>query len=253
MNKFSYTGLELDLFAHAINWKSYWSSLIQDFLNGDVLEVGAGIGNNTLYLYSKRYSRWLSLEPDSELAEHLKKTIKNNHYDEKCEVLNGTISSLGSGYKFDTILYIDVLEHIEDDKEELNKASSHLKPGGNLIILSPALPILYSKFDACIGHFRRYTKKTFKNTLPSTLKIKRLIYLDTVGLLASMGNRFFLRQSMPSLQQLRTWDRFIIPCSKYIDRLTGYKIGKSMLAILSLNASFGNGKEKNQHKKCTIH
>jgi SAM-dependent methyltransferase len=235
VSKFTYTGSELDLFAHAVNWKLYWSSLLQDFLKGDVLEVGAGKGNNTRHLISRPYSRWVSLEPDYELAEHLRKNIQKNHHYENYEVINGTITSLGSDYMFDTILYIDVLEHIEDDKEELKKASSHLKPGGHLIILSPALPVLYSEFDAGIGHFRRYTKKTFKNILPASLKVERLMYLDTIGLLVSMGNRFFLRQKMPNLKQIRLWDRFIIPCSKHVDRLTGYRTGKSMLAILSLN------------------
>ncbi len=234
MSNFTYSGSELDLFAHAINWKSHWGFLLQDYLKGNVLEVGAGNGNNTRHLYSDRYSRWVSLEPDNELAENLKKSIQVNHY-KNYEVINGTISSLDRGYMFDTILYIDVLEHIEDDKEELNKAYKHLNPGGNLIIISPAFPILYSKFDAAIGHYRRYTTKTFENIVPSELKIERLIYLDTVGLLVSIGNRFLLKQHMPSLKQIRIWDSLIIPCSKLVDRLTGYRIGKSMLAVLSLN------------------
>lgn len=235
MSDFTYTGSELDLFAHAINWKSYWGFLLQDYLKGDVLEVGAGNGNNTRHLYSERYPRWVSLEPDYELAEHLRKSIRENHYFKNCEVINGTITSLDRGYMFDTILYIDVLEHIEDDKEELKKAAKHLNPGGNLIVISPALPILYSEFDAAIGHFRRYTTKMFKSILPSGLKMERLIYLDTVGLLVSIGNRFLLKQRMPSLKQIRIWDRLIIPCSKHVDRLTGYRIGKSILAVLSLN------------------
>jgi len=236
VSKFAYTGSELDLFAHAINWKSYWSSLLQDYLKGDVLEVGAGKGNNTILLNSKRYSRWVSLEPDHELAEYLRKNIQENQYHENHEVINGTITSLGSAYMFDTILYIDVLEHIEDDKEELNKASCHLKPGGNLIILAPALPVLYSQFDAGIGHFRRYTKKTLKNIVPLSFKIERLLYLDSIGLFVSMGNRLFLRQRMPNFRQLRIWDSLIIPCSRRIDRVTGYRIGKSILAILNLHA-----------------
>jgi len=235
VSKFTYTGSELDLFAHAINWKSYWAYLLQDYLKGEVLEVGAGNGNNTRHLYSQKYPRWVSLEPDYELAESLRISIQENHNLKNCEVINGTLTSLDSAFKFDTILYIDVLEHIEDDNGELKKASRHLNPGGNLIIISPALPILYSDFDAAIGHFRRYTKKSFENLLPSELKVERLIYLDAVGLLVSLGNRFLLKQNMPSLKQIKIWDRLIIPCSKHVDRWTGYRIGKSMLAVLSLN------------------
>ncbi len=230
----SYPGSELELFAHAVNWKFYWSSLVQNYLKGDVLEVGAGNGNNTRLLYSERHHRWVCLEPDYELSLYLRKSLIENPYYENCEVINETIEFLSSGQMFDTILYIDVLEHIENDKEELKRASKHLKPGGNIIILSPALQILYSKFDEAIGHYRRYTKKKFKNIIPSNLKLEHLIYLDTVGLIVSIGNRFFLKQNMPSLRQIKIWDRIIIPCSRLVDRLTGYRAGKSILAVLSL-------------------
>ncbi len=235
MSNFTYTGSELDLFAHAINWKSYWSSLIKDYLKGDVLEVGAGKGSNTRLLYSERFSRWVSLEPDYELAKHLRRSLTESPYRDNCEVINGTIASLSSGQMFDTIIYIDVLEHIEDDKEELKKASGHLSPGGNIIILSPALQVLFSEIDEAIGHFRRYTKGTIEKIVPLNLKVERLIYLDTVGLLVSMGNRILLKQRIPSLKQIRVWDSLIIPCSKHIDRLIGYSAGKSILAVLSLH------------------
>lgn len=233
-SNFIYIGSELELFAHAAKWKSYWRSLIQIYLKGDVLEVGAGNGNNTRLLYSKQHHRWVCLEPDQELAVAIKKSLSGDPYYKNCEVINETTASLGSGQKFDTILYIDVLEHIEDDEEELKRASRHLKPGGNIIILSPALQVLYSKFDKAVGHYRRYTKRKLKDIIPPDLKLEQLIYLDTVGLIVSIGNRFLLKQNMPSLRQIKIWDRIIIPCSRLVDRLTGYRAGKSILAVLSL-------------------
>ena len=60
---------------------------------------------------------------------------------------------------FDSILYINVLEHIEDDRAELLSAYRALPVGGFLLLFVPALPQLYSKFDRSVGHFRRYYKK----------------------------------------------------------------------------------------------
>lgn len=233
LNNFKYVGSELDLFVHAVNWKSYWSSLIKNYIKGDVLEVGAGNGNNTQLLNSKNVLKWVCLEPDNELTKELSKRNFDNPCCNNIDIINGTIADLGKELLFDTIIYIDVLEHIENDKEELIKASKHLRKGGNLIILSPALQQLYSEFDKAIGHFRRYTKNSLKEVIPVDFKVQRLIYLDSIGVAMSMANRILLKQSAPELKQIKLWDRFIIPCSKYVDYLLGYKCGKSILAILN--------------------
>ena len=67
MSEFKYVGSELDLFAAALNWKTYWSRQIRPFLKGDILEVGAGIGSNTRFLDPGNAGRWVCLEPDPEL------------------------------------------------------------------------------------------------------------------------------------------------------------------------------------------
>jgi len=229
---YNYTGSELDIFAHAVNWKSYWSRLINNYIKGDVLEVGAGNGNNTEVLYSEKNSRWVSLEPDIELARQLSGRIIGKENAANIEVINGTIMSIENKEQFDTIIYIDVLEHIEDDKGELSKASRLLNPGGCIIILAPALPLLFSEFDKVIGHFRRYTKKSVRTIVPNNMHVERNMYLDTIGVLASLANRVLLRQSTPGLKQIKFWDRMIIPFSKLVDRLFFYSYGKSILTVL---------------------
>jgi hypothetical protein len=143
----------------------------------------------------------------------------------------GTTESLSSGDRYDAILYIDVLEHIEADQQELARASALLRPGGRIIVLSPAHQWLYTPFDLSIGHIRRYDKSSLAACTPSGCEIERLIYLDSAGMLTSMGNRLFLRQSMPSLKQILFWDRFLVPLSTRLDRLTFHTVGKSVLGI----------------------
>ena len=226
-DEFAYPGAELELFAQARNWKNYWSSLLLPFLHGDVLEAGAGIGTNTRILRTNRQQRWVCLEPDRSLLEQLKRDLERQPAQGLCEPFKGTVADLADQELFDAMLYIDVLEHIEDDRGELGRATAHLKPGGHLVVLSPAHAWLFSRFDASIGHFRRYTKKTLLAAAPPALRLKRAIYLDSCGLCASLCNRVLLQQNLPTGNQILFWDRRIVPVSRFLDPLLFFKVGKS--------------------------
>lgn len=161
---------------------------------------------------------------------------------ENHRVVVGATGDLDEGARFDTILYIDVLEHIADDQAELEAASNHLSEGAALVILAPAHPNLYSEFDRAVGHHRRYQKASLTAAVPPDLTLVKLIYMDSAGLLASLGNRLLLRKSMPSLAQIRLWDRVLVPLSRGLDRLTAYRFGKTVLGIWRREAG---------HKKVT--
>jgi hypothetical protein len=123
------------------------------------------------------------------------------------------------------------LEHIDNDREELNQAASHLRPGGHLIVLSPAHQRLFSPFDAAIGHFRRYNRPMLRSISPPSLHLEQLIYLDSAGLVLSIANLLFLRQSMPTKAQLRIWDGWVVPVSRVLDRCLLKSVGKSIVGI----------------------
>jgi SAM-dependent methyltransferase len=230
MSDFKYAGSELDLFAAVLNWKGYWSGQIRPFLKGDVLEVGAGIGSNTRLLDRGDAGRWVCLEPDPELIGQLRKNLQVPEPRRAYETVCGTLDSL-PGQKFDTIIYIDVLEHIDTDRDELEQAASHLRPGGRLIVLSPAHQRLFSPFDAAIGHFRRYNRRMLRSISPASLQLEQMQYLDAAGLALSAANALLLRQSMPTKSQLQLWDHWIIPISRVLDRLLLYSVGKTIIAV----------------------
>jgi len=229
--QYSYIGQELDLFARAANWKAYFRSVLAPFIRGDVLEVGAGIGQTTRHLCDGRQRSWMCLEPDPALAERLAADADVRALEPGPVVQVGTTESLGAGFRFDAILYIDVLEHIEHDGEELERASTLLAPGGALIVLSPAFAFLYSDFDRSVGHFRRYTAQTLAAVMPEGLRRRRLHYLDSIGFLASLANRVLLRQAMPSARQIGFWDGRIVPVSRVTDPLVAHRFGRSVVGV----------------------
>lgn len=224
-----YVGTELEIFASAHNWRKYWCDLIKPHLGHRVLEVGAGIGSVTKILADQSHS-WTALEPDPQLSHQIHQWANENDA-RHVNVVTVTIAGLSKDSTFDSVIYIDVLEHIENDQQELQSAAELLAPGGNLIVLVPAHNALYSKFDESIGHFRRYNKRMMKSLRPSGMTEDICIYLDSVGLIASAGNRLLIRSSMPTTAQVSLWDTKMIPISKKIDGILGHKLGKSLVTI----------------------
>lgn len=226
-----YVGNELSLFSAAVNWKSYLKRQISPYLGLDVLEVGAGIGGTTKLLCDGEGGRWVCLEPDHELADVLVNDRESGELPARCEVVVGTADSARGFAPFDTILYIDVLEHIDDDAAEVLKAAELLAPGGHLVVLSPAHQWLFTPFDKAIGHYRRYTRRSLLALTAPNLEVVRARYLDAAGLLASLGNRVLLKQSMPTPRQIAVWDRGLVPVSRFLDPVLGFGVGKSVLGI----------------------
>ncbi len=231
MTDFTYIGSELDVFAFASNWKAYYKGLIAEYIGRNVLEVGAGIGATAQTLCDGTQDRWVCLEPDPSLATQISEKIETGSLPTCCTVQIGTTSDLTVAEKFDTILYIDVLEHIESDVEELRNAFNLLSENGHLIILSPAHQRLYTPFDAKIGHFRRYSKATLSAVIPKGLELRKLIYVDSFGALASAANRYILKSDTPTRKQIQFWDTKIIPFSRFFDEKFGYVVGKSVIGV----------------------
>jgi SAM-dependent methyltransferase len=232
-----YIGTELELFALALNWKAYVRHQIGHYIKGCVLEIGAGIGETTKALIKGHEGRWTCLEPDRKLAERIAMSFdsKPAGQSEGPEIIVGDIDHPGCIREFDTILYIDVLEHIDNDKLEIEKAARKLKGNGCLIVLAPAHPFLFSPFDSKIGHFRRYRQKHLVAISPADTRIIKLRYLDSIGCLASLGNKIILKAGAPSHSQIMMWDRLMVPLSRVFDSLFFYKLGKSILVVWQKN------------------
>ena len=231
MTDFAYAGQELEQARHATNWKAYFASRLAKYVRGRVLEVGAGLGGTTVPLRTGSQREWVCLEPDPALANELAATLAPHPSEVPTRIVVGDITALGPDERFDCILYIDVLEHIEDDRGELVRASKLLAEGGSLVVLCPAFQILFSAMDTALGHYRRYTARTLSAAFPAKLQRLEVFYLDSLGMVASLANKFVLRQDAPGGGQVKFWDGFIIPVSRVIDRVLGYTAGRSVIAV----------------------
>lgn len=221
-----YPGEELDNFDKATVWRKYIYFEIKKFISGKVLEVGAGIGSFT--------NNYMSMIEDITLSEVDKdnfEIIKNKFKNHKIDITRKTTNEINT--KFDTIMYLNVLEHIEKDKEEIKTAISRLNSKGHLIILVPAHNRLYSKFDEAVGHFKRYEINFFKNLSLENCKIKKVIYLDAMGYFLYYLNKiFFSKETYPSKLKIFIWDKIFTPLTFILDKLLLNKFGKNILYIV---------------------
>ena len=135
-----YPGLELESFDKAHIWRKYIFLLTKKYFQNEILEVGAGIGSFTSN-YLNKYDKITLTEADSNNLEKLNMKFNKN---KNIKICNNLITNISD--KFNTIIYLNVLEHIEDDLGEINTAVDKLNTGGHLVILVPAHQRLYNKF-----------------------------------------------------------------------------------------------------------
>ena len=226
MSKINYDGFELDTFDAAKKFRNYQIYYLKSYIKDPFLEVGAGQGGLT-NLYKKFTKDITLIEPDKKLFQLLRKKFRKKNI----KIKNQTIDKIK--FKYQTIIYFDVLEHIKSDLKEVKIASKKLKKNGNLIFNVPAHQLFYNEFDKAVGHFKRYNKKDFKDIEKKTdLKIEKLIYYDSIGLLFLILNKIFKLKETNLKNKIYFWN-MLIPLSKIIDKLTFNKFGKSLLCVFT--------------------
>lgn len=142
-----------------------------------LLDIGCGVGH-VLHLAKKKGLDVYGAEPDKKLIEIGEKIYKEDLHMKPCDVFGIKVFKK----RFDNIIMIDVLEHIEKDKEALKEIKKHIAPGGQLVIVVPAYQFLYGPRDKEIGHFRRYTAGGLAQRLEAAgYAIESLGYWNMLG------------------------------------------------------------------------
>lgn len=228
---FNYPGWELKYFDRAKNFRKYQFDLIKKYIKGKTAEIGPGNGINLDHYYQKA-SLVDCYEPSKNYHQKLKKKFKGK---KNVKIYNKFF--IKNKKKYDTILYLDVLEHIKSDKKEFLNGFRCLKKNGFLIINVPAFNFLYSEFDKDINHYKRYEIKDFLNFLENVnYKEKKLFYYDSLGFLLSLTAKLLTKKNYKNNFDIKIkfWDA-LIPMSRLLDKLTFHLFGKSLICIIKKN------------------
>ena len=223
----NYPGKELEIFDKAHFWRTYLYLIIKKFIGKKILEVGAGIGSFTKIYVKNNLNVTLS-EIDNSNYQTLK---KNFCLQKNVKVENKLIEEFSGA--FDTILYLSVLEHIEDDRKEISNALDKLENKGHLIICVPAHNYMYSNFDKEIGHFKRYEMNFFNNLNLKNANVRKSFFMDSFGHLIYFLNKLiFSKEVYPSKFKIFIWDKIFIPITYIVDFLSFYKFGKNIICVI---------------------
>lgn len=216
--------------------------IFKKYLSGDVLEVGAGSGGITTQL-AKVSKSIVALEPSTTLFRELQQRADSLT---NTSLIHGTLKKLSDNElnvseiktrEFDAILYINVLEHIEDDVSELALAKKFMRVGGRVLIVVPAHKWLYAKVDRLTGHHRRYSKRSLRDAMHRAgLTEVSIRYFDTAGVLPYLILYRMLRSTSTDGANAAIYSRVIMPVSYLLYCLSrGQLLGKNLIAIAGLS------------------
>jgi SAM-dependent methyltransferase len=233
---FSYSGTELDAVAEAKNYYQWIIDSFADRIGETVVEAGAGIGTVSDLILRRGSPRELVLiEPATNNVPALRLRFGG---DARVRVCPGYLEDLSSSLTADTVIAVNVLEHVENDADFLRAAYESLVPGGSLLLLVPALPAIFGSLDRAFDHFRRYTRSGLRaSLLAAGFEVERLHYLNMLGVAAWFVSGRVLRRTTLSRGQVRFYDRWMIPSLREIETRLRPPIGQSLLAIARRPAS----------------
>jgi glycosyltransferase involved in cell wall biosynthesis len=227
---------EILLLARARRWNRFVVDAVLDGNEtpGTILEVGAGHGGITAAVRERfPSSRVIAVEPDADNFAELAAAFAD---DPMVTVFPGTLADLLAAQpsvEADVTMYVNVLEHIDDDAAELKAAHDVTAPGGRLAVFVPALPAIYGPIDAKSGHYRRYTTALLRDTVAGAgFVVDRLEFAERLGVIPYWVSYRLLNRSTIPGGTIAVFDNLYVPAMQMAERaLKAAPIGKNLVCI----------------------
>ncbi|MBF0614747.1 MAG: class I SAM-dependent methyltransferase [Magnetococcales bacterium] len=228
---FQYSGEDLEVLAAMRNYRAWMLSWMRPFIQGRTLEIGAGCGS-----ISREILPWADqltlLEPDAALCTRLHDRFALDA--PRVAVIQDRAEThlhARNSEAVDSIVLINVLEHIPDDQQLLHDISRVLTGNGHLLLFVPALPILYAAMDAHLGHCRRYLRTPLIQQVEAAgLQIVLARYFDLPGIFS-----WLLLKATRSVAfnpaMVRIYDRWIVPPTRWLEQRITPPAGKNLLLV----------------------
>jgi glycosyltransferase involved in cell wall biosynthesis len=224
-----YGSLNLVEMERARRFNMWMADTLRPYVGDRVLEIGAGIGNLTNQFIPREL--YLASDVDSNYLHYLRSYSIGKPYLRvmKIDAENREhFSELDS--QFDTVLMLNVLEHLADEQEALRNIWSALEPGGRAIILVPNHPSLFSTLDEALGHRERYTVEKLRGALTAAgFRVERIFDFNRLSVPGWWLNGRILHRRRVSRVQLKLME-LAMPLLRRIDRLWPWS-GASIIAL----------------------
>jgi SAM-dependent methyltransferase len=221
--------LSLDLLKDTYNYNHWIYSLLRPFLGNTVFEIGAGTGNLTRFFLP--VEKLFCLEPDARFCAQLKQ-LAAVHLN--MTVIEDSLESYflkRASHQTDTLICVNVLEHIADDFDAVQKMADMLKPGGSLLLYVPATTWAFGELDRNLGHYRRYSKHRLVDIAVSAkLRVKHLRHVNCLGALGWWWSSRVRKEKEIPPEKARLVDRFV-PYLAAIERIIPIPFGQSIFAV----------------------
>lgn len=207
---------------------------LRPFFGEHILEIGPGFGNMAERIIREGRS-YFAIDRDAGVIENLK-TIYPMAADHFWigDLTNPQMTERIAAERPDTILSMNVIEHVEDDIGHLSRLRD-LLPGGRLILFVPAMPFLYGSLDRAVGHFRRYTLRSLRSALQNAgFKPMHLMYFNAVGACSWFLSARILKlepDSGGTKRSILLYDHWVIPFARVMDSFLNPFFGQSLIAV----------------------
>jgi SAM-dependent methyltransferase len=222
----------LEIMSAAPRYNAWQFEQISPWVGRRVLEVGSGIGNMSAHIADGGRELLVLTDTDAWYQEQLRSRFAGRP---EVRVDSLTLPDAAAAGRFqplrlDTVIALNVVEHIEDDVGTLRSMAELLAPGGRVVILVPALPSIYGSLDEELGHYRRYTRASLAAAFQGAgLTLERMFWFNRVGTFGWWFNACVRRTRLIPLSQLRSFDS-MVPLLRF-ERFLPLPFGQSLIAI----------------------
>src|SRR5690348_1826307 len=226
---FVYSGTELEAMAQARNYCQWILRYFAPYLGGRIVEIGAGSGTFSRLLLDRKNTEQLVL---FEAAANLMPILRQRFTDPRVQLHCGTFDPALLSETPDSVVLVNVLEHVRDDTLLLSQIHASLRKGGSLLLFVPAFQWNYGSLDQAFDHYRRYTGAELERKIQSAgFRLERRRYINFMGIASWFLAGKVLRQTTIKASQVRWYDRWIIPWSFKLEQLCKPPLGQSLLAV----------------------
>lgn len=227
-----YTLLDQQLMQRATRYFAWQAGLAKQQLGRRVIEVGCGTGNFTRHLVDRDLVVGLDIvegcveQSRARFAEH-------PHMQFRClDVQDREFLEL-KALDPDSVVCLNVLEHVRDHRLALEHMHEVLAPGGRAVFLLPAFESLYGPIDRNLGHFRRYSKSSWRDLAESAgFQVKLARYFNSIGFFGWWTNARLLKRDAQSEGQIELFDRLLVPMLARMEGWIEPPLGQSIFTVI---------------------